>query len=224
MHWIEKWLFPPTCVITGAPAEQFDLQQTFIDKWQISPETCPRCAEPSPHGQICGQCLNSPPAFSRTQVAFKFDAELRDLIHQFKYAQHLHLSRLLAEQLADRVDFQGVEALIPIPLHKSRLRERGYNQALELARIISKQLNIPIVHGLTRQTATPSQTKLNAHKRRQNLKHAFVADALQLSGFEQIALVDDVITTGATMQSATQALQKQQPGLVVQAWAVAKTQ
>ncbi len=224
MHWLERWLFPPTCVITGTATEQFDLQQTFIDKWQISPEICPRCAEASPHGQICGLCLNSPPAFYRTQVAFKFDAELRDLIHQFKYAQHLHLSRLLAEQLADRLDFQGVEALIPIPLHTSRLRERGYNQALELARIISKQLNIPIVHGLTRQVATPSQTKLNAKQRRRNLKHAFAADGSQLGELRHIALIDDVITTGATMQSATKVLQKQQPGLVVQAWAVAKTQ
>lgn len=224
MHWLERWLFPPTCVITGAATEQFDLQQTFVDKWQISPEICPRCAEPSPHGQICGLCLNSPPAFYRTQVAFKFDAELRDLIHQFKYAQHLHLSRLLAQQLADRLDFQGVEALVPIPLHTSRLRERGYNQALELARIISKQLNIPIVHALTRQTATPSQTKLNANQRRQNLKQAFVADATLLKGLKHIALIDDVITTGATMQSATKVMQKQQPGLVVQAWAVAKTQ
>lgn len=224
MHWLEKWLFPPTCVITGAPTEQFDLQQTFIDKWQISTESCPRCAESSPHGQICGLCLNSPPAFNRTQVAFKFDTELRDLIHQFKYAQHLHLSRLLAEQLADSLDSQGVEALIPIPLHTSRLRERGYNQALELARIISKQLNIPILHGLKRQHATPSQTKLNAKQRRQNLKQAFVADARLLNGLKHIALVDDVITTGATMQSATNVLQTHQPGLVVQAWAVAKTQ
>lgn len=223
MHWLEKWLFPPTCVITAVTTEKHDLDPAFIAKWQIGSDICPCCAEPSPQGLLCGHCLSRPPTFSRTQVAFAFEAELRDLMYQFKYHQQLHLSRLFAELLANQLHVQGIQAIIPIPLHPSRLRERGYNQAYELARVLSRILNIPIVSALTRTLATPTQTQLKAKQRHQNLKQAFQADASLLKDLDRVALLDDVITTGATMQAAANQLQSAQPGLVVEAWAVAKT-
>lgn len=223
MHWLEKWLFPPTCVITAVTTEKHDLDPAFIAKWQIGSDVCPCCAEPSPQGLLCGHCLSQPPKFSRTQVAFAFEAELRDLMYQFKYRQQLHLSRLFAELLASQLHTQGVQAIIPIPLHSTRLRERGYNQAYELARVLSTMLNIPIVSALTRSVATPSQTQLKAKQRRQNLKQAFEADASLLKDLDRVALLDDVITTGATMQAGASRLQSVQPGLVIEAWAVAKT-
>lgn len=223
MHWLEKWLFPPTCVITGVTCEKKDLDPSFVSKWQIGSEVCPRCAEPSPQGLLCGQCLAKPPRVNRTQAAFRFEDELRDLMYQYKYHQQLHLSRLFAELLAEKVEFQGVQGIIPIPLHPSRLRERGYNQAFELARMLSPMLNIPIISALTRPLATPSQTRLKAKQRHQNLNQAFVADPQLLDNLDQVALLDDVITTGATMQAAAKQLQTARPGLVVEAWAVAKT-
>lgn len=223
MHWLEKWLFPPTCVITGRTSAQYDLDSAFISKWQIGDDVCPRCAEPSPQARVCGQCLNQPPSVSRTQVAFDFEDELRDLMHQFKYHKQLHLSRLFAELLSAQLDSQGIQAIIPIPLHTARRHQRGYNQAYELARVLSPILNIPIVSALTRPRATPTQTHLKAKQRRQNLKQAFQADSNLLSHLEKVALLDDVITTGATMQAAANTLQSVQPGLVVEAWAIAKT-
>ncbi|MBE0493032.1 MAG: ComF family protein [Thiomicrospira sp.] len=223
MHWLEKWLFPPTCVITAVTTKKHDLDPSFIAQWQIGSDVCPCCAEPSPQGLLCGQCLSKPPQFSRTQVAFTYQAEFRDLMAQFKYHQRLDLSRLFAELLAPQLHTQGIQAIIPIPLHSTRLRERGYNQAYELARMLSPMLNIPIVSALTRPLATPSQTQLKAKQRRQNLKQAFEADAVLLKDFDRVALLDDVITTGATMQAAASRLQDAQPGLVVEAWAMAKT-
>lgn len=222
MHWIEKWLFPPTCVISGAKTLEQDLDTAFIQKWQITEPICPVCAETSPQGLVCGVCLRQPPAFYRTQVAFRFDDELRELIHQYKYQRQLHLSRLFAELLAQQLDASGVQGLVPIPLHSQRLRQRGYNQALELARVLSAELNLPILTNLTRPQPTQSQTHLNAKQRKQNLKKAFQAQPLP-EEIRHIALVDDVMTTGATMQAAAESLQGAQPGLVVQAWALAKT-
>ena len=223
MQWLEKWLFPPTCVITAVTTQKHDLESAFIAKWQIGSDICPRCAEPSPQGLLCGHCLSQPPRVSRTQVAFAFEDELRDLMYQFKYHQQLHLSRLFAELLAPQLDAQGIQAIIPIPLHRTRLRERGYNQAFELARMLSPMLNIPIISALTRPVATPNQTQLKAKQRRQNLKQAFAADATLLQDLDHVALLDDVITTGATMQAAAKQLETAKPGLVIEAWAVGKT-
>lgn len=223
MQRLEHWLFPPTCVLTGEKTQTFDLKPEFLQTWRISVETCPICAEPSPETLICGRCLRHPPAFVRSQVGFEFRDQLRDLIHQYKYQQQLYLSRLLADCWLERLDAHNIEAIIPVPLHISRLRQRGYNQALELARMLSKKLNIPIIHALSRSKATVSQTHLNAKQRTQNLKRAFQADSIKLQNITRIALLDDVITTGATMQQAAKTLIKAQPGLVIEAWALAKT-
>lgn len=223
MHWLERWIFPPRCVVTDRLTDRLDVSPALVEKWRPKVDLCPRCAEPSTQGWVCGRCLRSPPAFSRTQVAFEFEHELRDLIHQLKYQQQLHLTRLFAELMAASFERDGVEALVPIPLHRARLHERGFNQALEIARMLGKQFDLPVVDALSRPKATPSQTHLNAQQRRQNLKSAFAFEPESLRGFTKVALVDDVITTGSTMQSAASTLTHEQPGLVVEAWALAKT-
>ncbi|WFE69701.1 ComF family protein [Thiomicrospira sp. R3] len=223
MHWLERWIFPPRCVVTDKLTERWDIAAHLVEKWRPQLALCPRCAEISPKGLVCGRCLSTPPAFSRTQVAFLFEQELRDLVHQLKYGRQLHLTRLFAELMAQSFDAAGIEALVPIPLHRSRLRERGYNQALELARMLSKPLDLPVINALSRPKAGLSQTHLNAQQRRQNLKAAFAFEPESLRGFTRVALVDDVITTGSTMQSAGATLTHEQPGLVVEAWALAKT-
>ena len=224
MHWLERWLFPPTCVISGELTEKLDLKPEYLTRWQLDKARCPVCAEPSPEAQVCGVCLHHPPAFIRSQVGFQFTDELRELIHQYKYQQQLYLSRLFAECWQQQLQTQGIQALVPIPLHRKRLRERGYNQALELARMLSRELKIPVVNALNRQKATVSQTGLKASQRVKNLKAAFYAEAHKLQGLKHIALIDDVMTTGATMHQAAKTLTEVQPGLVVEAWALAKTQ
>ncbi|UQB42400.1 ComF family protein [Thiomicrospira microaerophila] len=223
MHWLERWIFPPRCVVTDRLTDRLDISPALVEKWRPKVDLCPRCAEPSAQGWVCGRCLRSPPAFSRTQVAFEFEHELRELIHQLKYHRQLHLTRLFAELMAESFDRHGVEALVPIPLHRTRLRERGFNQALEIARMLGKQLDLPVVDALSRPKASPSQTNLNAQQRRRNLKSAFVFQPQSLNGIGKLALVDDVITTGSTMQAAASTLANAQAGLVIEAWALAKT-
>jgi ComF family protein len=223
MHSLERWIFPPRCVVTDKLTQTLDIQPGLVEKWRPKVDLCPRCAETSPNGFVCGRCLKSPPAVHCTQVAFEFDHELRDLVHQLKYSKQLHLSRLFAELMALSIQPNKVQALIPIPLHRSRLRERGYNQALEIARMLGKQLHLPIINALTRPDAGISQTQLNAKQRKENLKDAFSCQAERLAGFTHLAIIDDIITTGSTMQAAAETLLNNQPGLVIEAWALAKT-
>lgn len=223
MHWLERWIFPPRCVVTDQLTPALDIQPGLVEKWRPKKDLCPRCAEISPRGLVCGRCLKSPPIMARTQIAFEFEHELRALVHQLKYGKQLHLTRLFAELMADAIETDGVEALVPIPLHRTRLRERGYNQALEIARMLGKQLDLPVIDALQRPHATESQTHLNAQQRRQNLKSAFTYCADSLTGIHNIALVDDVITTGSTMHAAAHTLNKAHPTLTIHAWALAKT-
>lgn len=222
MHWLEKWLMPPTCVISGRASENLDLHADYVQAWRINHPICSRCAEPSANGLLCGRCLKQPPAFYRSQIGFRFDNELRELIHQYKYQRHLYMSRLLVDAWLPFLDTVQVERLIPIPLHPQRLHQRGYNQSLELARMLSKRTGIPVANLLIRHETQASQTQLNAKQRVQNLRRAFSLAPGQLQDLRHVALIDDVMTTGATMQAAAQCLHRQAPQLQIQAWAVAK--
>ncbi|WP_044411527.1 ComF family protein [Thiomicrospira microaerophila] len=223
MHCLERWIFPPRCVVTDQLTPALDIQPDLVEKWRPKVDLCPRCAETSPNGWVCGRCLKSPPAVHCTQVAFEFDHELRDLVHQLKYGKQLHLTRLFAELMAQVIEVNEVQALIPIPLHRSRLRARGYNQALEIARMLSKLVKRPVIHALSRPKPNPSQTHLNAQQRRQNMQNAFAYQPHSLINIQKAALIDDVITTGSTMQAAATCLQAAQPDIQLEAWALAKT-
>ncbi|AHF02045.1 phosphoribosyltransferase [Thiomicrospira aerophila AL3] len=227
MHWLEKWFFPPCCVVTSAPTDQLDLDPKFVQQWQRYGDACPCCGTHSPKGKICRSCeQGSPRLIEQTHIAFAFRGELRQLVHQFKYHQQLHLSRLFATLIQQQLQLNPVDALVPIPLHPSRLAQRGYNQAYEIARILSKDLGIPIYQGLIRAQATPSQTRLSRSQRQQNISHAFAINPKAEAGLlklHRLALIDDVITTGATLQAAAQSLKAAHPTLEIHAWALAKT-
>lgn len=236
---LENFLFAPTCVVTNQPTEQIDLQPGLVASWSLGVYLCPKCNRLGLSNQVCAKCLQAPGLVEKSLVAFAFKDDLRELIHQYKYQKQLYLSRLLAEAWLQEMNFREpnfqqqlrqpagqIDALIPIPLHKSRLRERGYNQALELAKNLAEHLQIPVLNCLVRSKKTPSQTGLKASERRQNLKDAFaIAPEFlpQLQNCRRIALVDDVITTGSTMHFAITCLQTVKPGLVVQAFAIART-
>lgn len=227
MHWLENWLIPLRCVLTGLPTFEHDLSSELIESWHRPEAVCPQCCELSALGEICGSCLAKPPAFDCTQVAFYFGQELATLIYSLKYRDELAYGRLLGELLVERIDvacLQDVEALIAVPLFPKRYRQRGYNQAELIAESLSKRLNIPLIKGAVRRIkATTSQTHLNAEERRKNLKKAFSVEASKLAGLSKIAIVDDVITTGATMHSLAEQIKGQSAVKTIQAWAVAKT-
>ena len=190
MKWIKKvdnwsqniqsyWL-PRNCLLCGAGGHDgLDLCQACHQELPFNQHACTRCAIPLPSntGGICGQCQRQPPSFHGAQALFSYLPPLDHLLIALKFRQKLHLARLLGElmarQITNTIDIYP-EALIPVPLHPGRLRERGFNQALELSRPIAARLNIPLATNLCRRVrATPNQTQLPANKRRSNVRRAF---------------------------------------------------
>lgn len=193
---------------------------------------CPVCALPVPGGiashetgsggVVCGACLRHPPAFDRTLAAFSYAFPVDRLLHAFKYAGDLTLIEMLAAPLIRLASQQPVpDLLLPMPLHPSRLRERGFNQALEIARPVSRALGIPLVaDACKRMRDTPTQAGLKWRERRRNVRGAFACD-LDLSG-KKIAVLDDVMTTGATLNEVSRIL-RSNGAIEVNAWVVART-
>jgi len=172
-------------------------------------EQCVVCALPLPRsGLICGECLKRPPAFDHVVAPWRFAFPIDSLISAFKHQARWPWGRLLAEQLARHIrhrlddDLPRPDALLPVPLARKRWRQRGFNQAQMLADWLSPVLQVPVRGDiLLRVQDTPSQQGLEAASRRRNLRHAFaLAGSAQLAG-RHVALVDDVLTTGATAQA-----------------------
>jgi ComF family protein len=173
--------------------------------------------------QACGHCTLHPPVFTHTQAPLLYEAPFKQLISAFKFQQRLHLAaalgRLFCQQLPRTHTLPDL--ILPVPLHPSRLRERGFNQSLELARRVASELRLPMAHrGCRRVIATPPQRGLEQRARQKNLRRAFTADA-SVKGLH-IALFDDVITTGATVTAASQAL-LHAGARQVDVWALART-
>jgi len=210
---LPRWLLPATCVVCcGAAPGDIDICPACIRDLPESQQACPRCAMPVPRvGQaICGQCLQRPPRFSACLAAFRYEFPVRELIARFKFHGDQAAGRVLAQLLAQRVAACHPPQihpalLVPVPLHPRRLRERGFNQAQRIARILSLQLGVPVVNSAVRRVMrTPDQKQLSAEARKANLRGAF--EASEVCRGLQVALVDDVITTGATADAIAGAL------------------
>ena len=187
---------------------------------------CRRCglALKNSHTEICGQCLKQPPVYDSSWSAWWYGPPVDRLILGAKYQRKLAAAELLGQLMAEKL--QGSErempdALLPVPLHRNRLWQRGYNQAIELFRPVSRQLDIPmIIHGVQRSRSTPSQVGMHIRERKRNLKGAFrVTRPLPA----HIAIVDDVSTTGTTVSELARALKK--AGVKkVQVWSAARAE
>lgn len=178
----------------------------------IDTNICPICGEPQPTrgGLTCVRCRNLRIYFDNVRSWALFDGPLRNAVHELKYKKNVGLAARLAEKLASLYRAQGwhCSVVIPIPLGAKRLVERGYNQATLLARPLAWTLNIPLLrNGLSRVVETKSQVGLSRSERRENVHRAFAARP-RLVEDECILLVDDVITTGATMNACAQALRE----------------
>lgn len=166
---------------------------------------CPQCALPTPQGERCGRCLGKPPHYDATLAAFRYDFPLDKLVQSFKYAHRLALAAYLGQQLAALAKDCRADRIVPLPLHPQRLRERGFNQALELARPIKAACHLPIDTGIcTRIRHTAPQAELPWRERIGNIRGAFHCTA-DLSG-QSILLVDDVMTTGASLNECARTL------------------
>ncbi len=215
------------CVLCGARVRGNLICPACADDLPRLPaERCPQCALPSPGGLLCGACLKKPPLFEHCEAVYRYAFPLDVLIQRCKYGGAQELAELFAEALAQRLADQLLpnlplpDLIVPMPLHPARLRERGFNQALEIARRLGERLNLPCRHACRRVRETSPQAGLDLKARKRNLRGAFVCDEA-LTG-KRIALLDDVMTSGSSLNELAQAARR--AGAVeVSAWVVART-
>ena len=216
-------LSPHTCLLCGATAQLRPLCPGCLGElpWHTQPH-CPQCATPTPAGQVCGACLKRPPAFDRTVAALAYTFPLDRLIPRLKYHGRLPIAPALGECLAQAAEpHSQPDRLIPMPLHPTRIRERGFNHATEIACVVGKQLGIRLdTTSCHRIRDTPPQMGLKHDARRRNVRGAFTCSG-KVEG-QHIALVDDVMTTGTSLDELAATL-KRAGAREVTCWVVART-
>lgn len=199
-------VMPQDCLLCAAPAGGTLLCPTCATELPRMPApTCPRCALPTSGGETCGRCLRHPPHFDRLLACFPYAFPIDRMLQQLKYGHQLALARWFGEQLTGVADGLAFDVIVPMPLHPRRLRERGFNQALEIARPLARRFSAPLLPDLCRrQRDTTPQEGLSVLQRRRNLRAAFSCDA-DLGG-QRVLLIDDVVTTGASVGECARTL------------------
>lgn len=226
---VQALLLPPCCVLCGADGQPplLDLCAPCDADLPRNAPACVRCAVPLPPNATgvltCGACLRRPPRFDRAIVPFRYAYPLDHLVRDLKYHGRLAYGRVLGTLLADflaAADLPRPELLVPVPLFPARHRDRGFNQANEIARPIAERLHIPIADRLcSRVRATEDQTELTAAQRRQNVRRAFAL--ARRPGVRHVAILDDVLTTGSTVDELARVF-KRSGVRTVSVWAVAR--
>ncbi len=209
-----KWLgqaFPCACSLCGGIAREGPVCRACLADLPWIAVPCARCGLPLETAGLCGRCARVPPPVDRTIAALEFRGSARALVHGLKFRGELPLARPLGAALARAVaEQQGVtpDRVIPVPLHARRLRQRGFNQAVEVSRVVGERLRLDVVRsgGAVRNRSTVSQTELeNARARQRNVAGVFHVERRVVAG-RRIALVDDVMTTGATLYELARAV------------------
>lgn len=204
-------LLPLRCLVCASAGEHGrDLCAACYRELPWNDSACTRCGLPLPRpAPRCGRCLGARPAQAATHAVFRYLPPLDRLLPRLKFHGDLAAGRLLAQLLVQGLaDAPRPDALLPIPLHRSRLRQRGYDQALEVARPLARGLGLPLVPDrLVRRRATAAQSELDARARNRNVRGAFaLAPGPALPA--HVALFDDVMTTGATLTEAARLLRR----------------
>ena len=214
-------IFPPQC-LACAEIINLPINQVFCSTCQekigfITGSFCPICGAPfldSPAGShICGNCLDNKPYYTCARAVAGFETVIMDAIHKFKYGRNISVGNALGSFMAGfsfpDFAFSEYSLLVPVPLHIRRLRERGFNQSLLLAKEMGRKYKLPVNFSLLKRCKfTLTQTGLNKTEREKNIKGAFtVVDKKEVAG-ENIILIDDVYTTGATINECAKVLLK----------------
>jgi ComF family protein len=203
-----RGLLAPDCLLCGAPAGETPLcPACAADLPALPTAVCPICLEATTHGEPCGACQMRPPPFAKAHALLPYVFPVDHLIHTLKYAAHFALARHWGAALAEKLRAAQTpcNCVMPLPLHAGRLAERGYNQALAIARPLARNLGVPLdTQSLQKWRPTSPQSSLTHTERQNNLKGAF-AVTVDLGGLD-IVLVDDVLTTGATLAEAARTL------------------
>lgn len=242
-------LLPGSCVVCRKPSRlPRDLCAPCLAAFTRIERPCRSCGLPLPPGtpkfepeppdspesglratgpDLCGACLGCDRRFVRSVAAFAYTEPLSTLIAGFKYRAGLPQGRVLGDLLLRdlQAHYAGAplpQLLLPVPLHPARLRERGFNQALVLARQLGAALQIPVAaEALMRTRCTPAQQGLSARQRKHNLRGAFALKA-DVGRYTTVALVDDVVTTMSTMHEVARVLRRAHPALELHAWSLAR--
>ena len=190
--------------------------------------SCPQCGLSS-NGMVCGGCLNSAPDFDVTSAVFLYAYPVDAMMVRYKYGNNLNLGDAFGEFLAEKVNVEdylkNIDLIIPMPMHPQRLKQRGFNQALEIAKVLSKYSKQKLDYkSVQRQTLTPPQASLPLKARVKNIKGAFQVNADRLNQVQgkRIAIVDDVMTTGASLNELAKTLKKA-GAAHVECWVIART-
>lgn len=226
---IQNWCFPSTCLLCDLPAQaHIQLCTECYKDLNLLDNYCRHCAiplaAPTDH-EICGQCLKKRPYFDRSISLFSYQPPVSQLIQSLKFSHQLSIASALGQLLAEKIlaDSPSLpDLLIPVPLHRKRQRQRGFNQSMEIARTLAKILNIPVKPMIcSRVRATTSQSLLKAEQRPKNVRHAFQVHH-NLEG-KYVAVVDDVVTTGSTVNELSRVL-KRHGARQVDIWSIARAE
>jgi len=225
---LRRLLTPPQCLLCRTPLTN-DLARGLLCNgcendlpWNTS--ACPSCALPQSSASICARCQKRPPPFDAAWAAFRFAPPIRQSILSLKYHAGFMQARWLGETMAAQLAQRAAtlpDLLLPVPLHPGRLRRRGYNQALELTRVLAHRLAIDCdPRAACRLRATADQIGQSAAARRRNLRGVFSV-APRVAG-RRVALVDDVMTTGSTLAELTRCCRKV-GAASIEVWVAART-
>lgn len=217
-------LLPRHCVLCGLFSGCENLCPPCAAELPHNPSACALCGLPLPAqpDRICGACLKKPPPWDGTVAGLKYQFPVDQLVCRFKYNHNLACGQALGGVLLQAIHDRCAplpQVIVPVPLHRSRLFTRTFNQANMLAHQLSRPLKIPVQHKLlTRIRRTRAQSGLDSSQRRKNVRGAFDC---QRHGLKHVAIVDDVMTTGRTLEECTRQL-KRAGAESVTAWVAAR--
>lgn len=199
-------LLPGSCLLCAADSQQELLCTACQNELpQHSGTHCPQCAEVTLDGEHCARCRKESPHFDRTIAHFRYEFPVDRIIHALKYGHQLAIAQWLGKILASHPGMSEHDHIIAMPLHPQRLQERGFNQSSEIARAISQKLQRPLSRNLLlRSRATATQAELALKERQHNVRGAFECQA-DLTG-QSVLLIDDVMTSGATLNECARVL------------------
>jgi ComF family protein len=221
------FLYPPTCAVCGepvSPAEPLGFCPCCRDSLElVEGPSCSTCGLPlspeAPAPYQCGACLGGLYRFDRARAAGPYRGLLREVIHRFKYQGHISLARPLAQLVLpparELCTLHEIHVVVPVPLHRRRLRDRGFNQAALLARRLGASLDLPVRYTvLSRRRWTEPQIGLSPSQRAKNVRGAFVVSEAAVLRDQGVLLVDDVFTTGETVDQCIRELKRAGAGEV----------
>ena len=212
-------LYPPHCAMCGLDTDSgVHLCSTCAAQAKrIKPPFCHQCSQPfdgAIEGKfVCFNCRERKPHFDCAVARYRSTGVVREFIHRFKYNNHFYLRHPLADWMTegledDRIRSQPFDAFVPVPLHPARYRERDFNQAEVLAKIIAQRSGHPVLPALKRIRYTTTQTRLDREERMENLRNAFRVHHAGTVNSRHLILVDDVFTTGSTVDECARVLRE----------------